>query len=607
MKHLFTLIFCFTLVYTYGQKINNFKAEQKNGELIFSYDLNGSTDNIFNIDAYYSLDSKTWNKIEKAYGDVGDSIQSGTNKSFVVWIDHLNNIEKQVSFKITAEYYTVDQKKMGNVKDNDGYMYNWIRFGKNKWITQNLRATKDDAECGGLFTNSEARNACPDGWSLPSDEDWMELEIAFGVDKEKAKAHGLKEIDLKKLHNSGFAIEECNYNASLYPNQKALAFWTSSENKMLYTGYSDKYFARIIRLDEGKISKELRKKTEELSVRCIQNATYLANVESVIQVNLNLSPTVGEVNHPFTGEKLQWIYTANNIWLKKDINGIYFYKELEKKCPAGWKIPEQKDWKDLFAEVTPSVKLENKDQIISDRFSNKGLWSLNFSSNDYWMDIPYYTYNTYWISDADKEISKKRIAFPSNKKGEAKWIDRQTNEKAKVRCVLDNKDYIKTKDNIKTGKFNDARDQQEYGFVEIDNSIWMSQNLNFDAGENSMCRNNIRTDCDLFGKMYNIQVIGNGCPDGWRIPSQEEWKHILIKKAANNLKILYPFGGTGFNLLLGGNLIYDEENKRDVYSAKYLFVKDGKPGYYYIDSNGKVEVEEKAKKRDFYYVRCIKK
>ena len=81
----------------------------------------------------------------------------------------------------------------------------------------------------------------------------------------------------------------------------------------------------------------------------------------------------------------------------------------------------------------------------------------------------------------------------------------------------------------------------------------MSENLSYNLGENSACRDNINTDCELFGHMYNIEVMDSGCPDGWRLPTSDEWKYLLINKAANNLKILYPFGGTGFNLLFGGS------------------------------------------------------
>ena len=606
MKFYLSLLFCLSTLYLSAQNINNLKIEQKGGELSIQYNLT-STDNIpFKINVLYSADKNNWKLADKVYGDVGDSIYMGNSKKAILWIDHIENIQSKLFFKISAEYYAVDEKNEGNLKDKTGYTYNWVRYGKTKWMTQNLKASQSDPDCGGYYTNSNARNACPDGWNLPSDENWMDLEIQFGVSNDKVKEHGLREINLIELKNSGFVVEECSYKTSFYPNQKALAFWTGTENKMLYTGYSDKYLARIIRLDENKISKELRKKSEELNVRCVQGATYLAKIEAIAEKDINLNSTRGIVNHPYTGEKLEWQHFANNIWLKKDILGSYLYKELEGKCPAGWRLPGKEEWEGLYKEFKPSVKFENHKEILSERLSTSGAWSISLSNNDYWRNTNYYTYNTFWILKTDKEVSEKLLPFPTNDKGTAGWEDKQTNEKAKLRCVLDNEDFLTKRKSLKAGSFKDTRDNKEYGSIEIENITWMSENLSYDMGENSMCRANIKKDCELFGHMYNTKVAEGGCPTGWRLPTSDEWKYLLINKAANNHKILYPFGGTGFNLLLGGEVIYDEENKTDTYSAEYLYKDGDKVGFYYINSNGKVEKNEKAKKKDFYYIRCIK-
>ena len=607
MKHLFTLLFCLAAIYSNAQKINNLEVSQNGGEIKLKYDLNGNTDEYFKVKVFYSSDKQNWTESDKVYGDVGDNITTGQNKQIVLWADHLKNVQNKMAFKVAAEFYTVNEEKEGNITDKNGINYNWIRFGKDRWMTQNLKANQSDADCGGQFTNSAARNVCPDGWTLPTDENWMSLETEFGVDKDKVKEHGLREINLDKLNNAGFSIKECSYTTTFYPNQKALAFWTSTENKMLYTGYSDKYIARIIRLDEGKISKELRSKSEKLSVRCVQSAKYLAKIESITETEINLTTISGVTNHPFTGEKMEWQYIANNIWLKNDLKGSYLYNESDDACPTGWRLPVKEEWDDLLKEFNPSIKIDNNDEVLNGRLSSEGIWGFNLSNNDYWMNIGYYTYNTYWINENDKADSRKLRAFLSNKRGLTTWQDKQANEKAKIRCVLDSEDFIKQKESIKSGEFVDTRDNQEYGFVEIDGTVWMSDNLNYDMGENSTCRHNIKAECELFGHMYNIQVENAGCPNGWRLPTHQEWKHLLIEKAPNNLKILYPFGGTGFNLLLGGEVIFEDDGKTEIFSAEYLFTKDGKVGYYYMDSKGKVEMEEKAKKRDYYYVRCVKK
>jgi len=607
MKYVFTLIACALAFYGSAQKIENVNITQNGGELQFQYDINSSTDYFFKVSVYYSVDKQNWALVEKVYGDVGDSIVSGKSKKAIVWIDHLGKTPDNISFKIAAEYLTVDPAKEGNLNDKLGFTYNWIRVGQTRWMTQNLKSAKTDNDCGGYFVNSAARNACPDEWSLPTDEQWMELEIAFGGNKDKVKEHGLHGINLNELKNAGFILEECKYKTSFYPNQKALAFWSSTENKMLYTGYSDKYLARIFRLDQSKVSKELRLKTEELSIRCVQDASYIAKIEATADITINKKVVTGVTNDPFNGEELDWIYLANTIWLKKDQTGSYMHKELTNRCPAGWRLANENEWKDLFNAVKPSLKLENSKEILSERVSAQGIWSLNLANSDYWMDMNYYTYNTFWINRNDKEDSKKLMAFPSNKDGKAGWVEKQSNEKAKVRCVLENKDYMNDRASIKSGTFIDNRDKKEYATVEIDGTTWMAENLKYDMGENSKCRNDIMADCKLFGHMYNIEVSQNACPDGWRLPTQDEWKYLLINKAANRIKILYPFGGTGFNLLFGGVSFIDDDKKTEVFTVNYLFDNNGKPGYYYIDSKGKVELNEKAKKKDFYYIRCVKK
>ena len=607
MRYLLLSLLSFFFLTVQAQKIENLKMSQNGGELVFTYDLTSEIkSNLYSIDLFFSNDNNRWEKIEKAYGVVGDSIVPGTNKKIVVWLDHLGNIQPKLYFKVVASFENVDQQKNGRLTGPKGDKYSWRRIGQTRWMTQNLGSKATDNPCGNYFTNYEARNACPDNWHLPSDEEWMELETYFGINAEKAKEHGLREINLEELKNAGFSLTECNYQTSLYPNQQAIAFWTSTGSSMLHLGYSDKYLARIIRLNEDKISKELRDKKEKLSVRCVQNATFTDKISQEIEATINTQPTMGTVNHPFSGEEMEWIYRADNIWMKDDITGSYQYTDIKGRCPAGWKLPTKEDWEALFKEMKPSIELNNKKEVLSERFSSDGAWGMDFSNADYWMDIPYYTYNTYWIFNDDKEVSKKTISFPTNYRGMAQWTTKLTHEEAKIRCVLAEKKYLEKSKQLNRGTIIDKRDNKEYPWIEIDGTRWMAENLSYNMGEYSICRDNIKVDCELFGHMYSIKTDENFCPDGWRLPTSAEWKYLLINKAANNLQILLPFGGTGFNLLLGGEILEDETGKGNIYTAYYLFLDDDNYGYYYIDSKGKIELNDKARRRDYYYIRCVK-
>ena len=103
----------------------------------------------------------------------------------------------------------------------DGNSYKWIRIGDLEWMTSNLKYGDpyyerlfdgvfagnygpqtvtsqygdDDLEAdydkhGNLYTWEEANTLCPDGWRLPTDEDWKNLERALGMSQADANQKG---------------------------------------------------------------------------------------------------------------------------------------------------------------------------------------------------------------------------------------------------------------------------------------------------------------------------------------------------------------------------------------------------------------------------------
>jgi uncharacterized protein (TIGR02145 family) len=109
----------------------------------------------------------------------------------------------------------------------DGYEYDVILIAGQCWFTENLRSThyangdeipgnlsdsqwaattegaqavyENDpnklADYGRLYNHNaitDARQLCPAGWKVPSDEDWMELEMALGMDFFEATTFGFR-------------------------------------------------------------------------------------------------------------------------------------------------------------------------------------------------------------------------------------------------------------------------------------------------------------------------------------------------------------------------------------------------------------------------------
>lgn len=133
------------------------------------------------------------------------------------------------------------ESKLGTLTDYDGNIYSTIQIGEQWWMVNNLKTThyadgteillvesitvwealgiEDQAYCfynnstnneeanfGALYTWAAASNGstgsdnnpsgiqgvCPDGWHLPSDSEWKELEIFLGMAPDTADAYGYR-------------------------------------------------------------------------------------------------------------------------------------------------------------------------------------------------------------------------------------------------------------------------------------------------------------------------------------------------------------------------------------------------------------------------------
>jgi len=127
----------------------------------------------------------------------------------------------------------------------------------------------------------------------------------------------------------------------------------------------------------------------------------------------------------------------------------------------------------------------------------------------------------------------------------------------------------------------DPRDEQVYKIVTIGSQTWFAENLNFDTGdETSRCYKDNATNCFSYGRLYEGFAAQTVCPEGWHLPSVEEWQTLFDYLGGTNVAhvFLTPYSvqqdiPIDFNLLAGGR-----------YFANFQYITTR--GFYYTSTDG---------------------
>ena len=229
-----------------------------------------------------------------------------------------NEVIKEVDLVLDASEFelSLEVEDIFSFRDyRDGKRYDALRIGKQTWMADNLAyreypgnkgvglaedpqnqaVGEDDSYFGGplainsnrayglLYTWDEALKACPDGWHLPTDEEWKELEMNLGMSSMEANSRGRRESDNEGIkvkstmdwmdggngdNQSGFNVlpagmkrrgEEIRKGSHAY-------FWTATSANSKQAWFRDIYFAK------SGINRLYLDKKAGYSVRCVKDA-----------------------------------------------------------------------------------------------------------------------------------------------------------------------------------------------------------------------------------------------------------------------------------------------------------------------------------------------
>lgn len=77
---------------------------------------------------------------------------------------------------------------------------------------------------------------------------------------------------------------------------------------------------------------------------------------------------------------------------------------------------------------------------------------------------------------------------------------------------------------IDYGTMIDTRDGKKYRTVNIGEQVWMAENLNYAGDGIGHCYDDVPENCEVGGRLYKWDVAKNVCPEGWHLPSKEEFE-----------------------------------------------------------------------------------
>lgn len=184
-------------------------------------------------------------------------------------------------------------------------------------------------------------------------------------------------------------------------------------------------------------------------------------------------------------------------------------------------------------------------------------------------------------------------------------------------------------------KYTDPRDGNEYPVLQFGRLIWMAENLRFITPDGSVpVIDKAFPNLPKFGRLYTYEAAKNACPEGWRIPTDEDWKDLersigmpevelntanRTSTAGNKLKNPgdkysgyvnnYGTNSTGFTAFPAG--IYDGEKYARFGAATFFFSSPDSNEViwmrYFTGTDGILDrMSFSTNSSEYYSLRCVK-
>lgn len=338
--------------------------------------------------------------------------------------------------------------------------------------------------------------------------------------------------------------------------------------------------------------------SEEVSSSSAKSSSSSESSSSSIVPMSSYTPPPGSYGKiDYKGQTYRTVKIGDQEWMAENMNAdedgsvcyrdsskycdmygrLYSWDAAMKVCPEGWRLPDTTDWSILFESVggkaTAATHLKATSGWTSDGNGDDkfGFSAFAAGGSDTGSDVKYAGKGidaAFWTSEVKNSYDAWGVGMywaDSHPKIEEHTL---ASNRRSVRCI---KGEPSSSSSVKSssssaessssyvppsgrsyGIMTDPRTPYfSYRTVEIGGRTWMAENMAWQTTV-SFCYGEDTHNCETYGRLYVWGDAKNLCPDGWSLPSKEEWEELIksvdgdgAKKAGKALKTISGWKNDG--------------------------------------------------------------